>query len=178
MKARQKRRVAAPTTGCWTKKASPCIEEKQRIRRPAVSHTQKKKNMYTYTDNSGQRRTRHHQRSGVCEWSLHVCASAGVLVLFRKNLYCARSSAGARTPWHKNTITHKQHWKHCQMSSNDRKPTLSLKHSISAFSHGKHAHSLKRWKPNKTIRRQGRQLVVGQRKRPVSTRIRELDDQL
>ena len=37
-KARQKRRVAGPTTGCWTNEA-PCIEEKQRVRQPAVSYT-------------------------------------------------------------------------------------------------------------------------------------------
>ena len=34
-KARQKRRVAGPKTGCWTNKDA-CIEEKQRVRQPAV----------------------------------------------------------------------------------------------------------------------------------------------
>jgi hypothetical protein len=38
MKARQKCSVAGPTTGCWTKKAA-CIEEKQRVRQPAVGYT-------------------------------------------------------------------------------------------------------------------------------------------
>ena len=64
------------------------------------------------------------------------------------------------------------------MSSNDRKSTLSLKHSISVLSHPKHAHSLKRWKPGKNVRWQGRQLVPGQIKRPVSRRNRELGHQL
>ena len=42
MKARQKRRVAGPTTGCRTTKAD-CIQEKQRVRQPAVRYAQKEK---------------------------------------------------------------------------------------------------------------------------------------
>jgi hypothetical protein len=59
MKARQKCRVAGPTTGCWSKKAA-CIEEKQRVRRQtAVRCTQKETNnkgiyiyMHTHTHTS------------------------------------------------------------------------------------------------------------------------------
>ena len=47
MKARQKRRLAGPTTCCWTNKAA-CIEEKQRVRPPAVRYTQEKKKIYIY----------------------------------------------------------------------------------------------------------------------------------
>jgi hypothetical protein len=42
IKARQKCRMAGPTTGCLTKKDS-CIEEKQRDRQTAVRYTQKSK---------------------------------------------------------------------------------------------------------------------------------------
>ena len=42
MKARQKCRLAGPTTGCWTTQDT-CIEEKQRVRQTAVVYTQKKK---------------------------------------------------------------------------------------------------------------------------------------
>jgi hypothetical protein len=35
MKDRQKRRVPGPTTGCCSRKDT-CIEEKQRVRQPAV----------------------------------------------------------------------------------------------------------------------------------------------
>ena len=42
MKARQKRRVPGPTTGCWTNQDA-CIEDKQRVRPPAVRYTQKSK---------------------------------------------------------------------------------------------------------------------------------------
>ncbi len=51
MRARRKCQVARPTTGCWTKKAT-CIEEKKRVRRPAVRYSQKskqKKNKYIHT---------------------------------------------------------------------------------------------------------------------------------
>jgi hypothetical protein len=51
MKARQKRRLAGSTTGCCANK-EPCIEEKQRVRQPAVRYTQKnkkKKNKYIHT---------------------------------------------------------------------------------------------------------------------------------
>jgi hypothetical protein len=51
MKARQKRRLAGPTTGCHKNK-DPCTEEKQRVRQPAVRYTQKnkqKKNKYIHT---------------------------------------------------------------------------------------------------------------------------------
>jgi hypothetical protein len=48
----------------------------------------------------------------------------------------------------------------------------------SANSHEKHANSLKRWKPGKSAGWQGRQLVVGQIKRPVSRENRELGRQL
>jgi hypothetical protein len=41
MNARQKCPVAGPTTGCCSNKA-PCVEEKQRVRQPAVMHTQTK----------------------------------------------------------------------------------------------------------------------------------------
>ena len=54
MKARQKRPVAGPTTGCWTNEV-PCIEEKQRVRQPAVRYPQKnkqKKNKYIHTHTS------------------------------------------------------------------------------------------------------------------------------
>jgi hypothetical protein len=44
MKARQKRRLAGPTTGCCPNKAS-CIDEKQRVRPPAARTTQKKRNV-------------------------------------------------------------------------------------------------------------------------------------
>ncbi len=42
MKARQKCWLAGPTTGCWPKKDN-CIEEKQRVRDPAVRSTKKSK---------------------------------------------------------------------------------------------------------------------------------------
>jgi hypothetical protein len=64
------------------------------------------------------------------------------------------------------------------MSSNDRKSTLALKYTVSVLSHAKHAHLPKRWKPGKNVRWQDRQLVVGQIKRPVSRRNRELGNQL
>jgi hypothetical protein len=52
MKARQKRRVAGPTTDCCSNKAS-CIEEKQRQRKPTVrcnqTNKRKKEQTYTYT---------------------------------------------------------------------------------------------------------------------------------
>ena len=64
------------------------------------------------------------------------------------------------------------------MSSNDRKSTLSLKHSISGLSHEKHAHSPKRRKAGKNAVWQGRRLVAGQRKPPVSRRNRELGHQM
>jgi hypothetical protein len=51
MKARQKRRMAGPTTGCSPIEVS-CIEEKQRVRRPAVKNSgkkRKKKNKYVQT---------------------------------------------------------------------------------------------------------------------------------
>jgi hypothetical protein len=52
MKARQKRRVAGPTTDCCSNKAS-CIEEKQRQRKPTVrcnqTNNRKKEQTYTYT---------------------------------------------------------------------------------------------------------------------------------
>jgi hypothetical protein len=50
MKARQKRRVAGPTTGSWTNKA-PCSDEKQRVKHPAARYTQnkKQKNEQIYT---------------------------------------------------------------------------------------------------------------------------------
>jgi hypothetical protein len=48
----------------------------------------------------------------------------------------------------------------------------------SVNSHEKHAHSQKRWKPGKKVGWQGRQLVLFQRKMPVSRRNRELGRQL
>jgi hypothetical protein len=42
MKARQKGRVAGPSTGCRTNQAT-CLEEKQRVRQTAVRYTQKSK---------------------------------------------------------------------------------------------------------------------------------------
>ncbi len=52
MKARQKLRLAGPTTGCCPKQA-PCSDEKQRVRQPAVRDTQKnkqkKEQICTYT---------------------------------------------------------------------------------------------------------------------------------
>jgi hypothetical protein len=48
MKARQKRRVAGSTTDCCSNQSS-CIEEKQRLRQPAVRYTQKK-NIYLHTN--------------------------------------------------------------------------------------------------------------------------------
>jgi hypothetical protein len=47
-KAQQKFGVAGPTTGCCTNSAA-CIEEKQRVRQPAVVYTQKCKQTYIYT---------------------------------------------------------------------------------------------------------------------------------
>ena len=51
MKARQKCRLAGPTTGCWTTQET-CIEEKQRVRQTAVVYTLKnqtnKKQIYVY----------------------------------------------------------------------------------------------------------------------------------
>jgi hypothetical protein len=64
------------------------------------------------------------------------------------------------------------------MSSKDTKTTLALNHSISVSSHEKHAHSLKRRKPVKNAGWQGRQLVVGQIKLPVSRRNKESGLQL
>jgi hypothetical protein len=56
MKARQNRRVSGPTTGCWTNQAT-CIEEKQRVREPAIRYAQEKQtkkrtNMYTHAHTS------------------------------------------------------------------------------------------------------------------------------
>jgi hypothetical protein len=48
IKARQKRRLAGPTTGCSPKEAS-CIEEKQRVRQQAVRYTQKNKQTNIHT---------------------------------------------------------------------------------------------------------------------------------
>jgi hypothetical protein len=77
------------------------------------------------------------------------------------------------------THTHSSNTKNTDkyMSSNDRKSTLPLKHSISVLSHEKHAHSLNR-KPGKNAGWQDRQLVAIQKKVPVSRRNRELDHQL
>ncbi len=50
MKARQKCRLAGPTTGCRTNQ-DPCIQEKQRVSQTAVVYTQKikqTKNKYMY----------------------------------------------------------------------------------------------------------------------------------
>ena len=49
MKARQKFRLAGPTTGCYSIQDT-CIEEKQRVRQTAVVYTQKsKQTTYIYT---------------------------------------------------------------------------------------------------------------------------------
>jgi hypothetical protein len=48
MKDRQKCLVAGPTTGCCSKKDT-CIEEKQRVRQPAVGEKRKKQNRNTST---------------------------------------------------------------------------------------------------------------------------------
>jgi hypothetical protein len=79
-----------------------------------------------------------------------------------------------------NTHTHTTHIKNTgkYMSSNDRTSTLSRKHSISVLSHKKHPHSLQRGKPGKNAVWQGRQLVAGQIKLPVSRRNKELGTQL
>ena len=84
------------------------------------------------------------------------------------------------TPWHKHTHTHTIYTKNTgkYMSINDVKSTFSLKHSISVFSHEEHTHSPKRWKLGKNAGWQGRQLVVVQRKLPVSRRNKELGNQL
>ncbi len=131
---------------------------------------------------ANQRHTRHHRSSSVCEWSLPVCVCACVLVpISLISLLCL--FVCRCTTWHKHTThthTHTSNTKNTgkYMSSNDRNPTLSLKHSISVLRNEKHAHSLKRWKPGKNVKGQGRQLVVVQRKLPVSRRNRELRNQL
>ena len=64
--------------------------------------------------------------------------------------------------------------------------TYTHSHTLNTFtqaqcsvnSHKKHTHSLKQWKPGKNVGWQGRQLVVVQRKPPVSRRNRELGRQL
>ena len=128
-----------------------------------------------------QRHTRHHRCSRVCEWSLHVCTCARVCwstgtisLISLLCLFVCRC-----TPWHKHTHTHASNTKNTGKyeASNDRKTTLALKHS-SVLSHDKHTHKPKRWKPVKNAGWQGRQLVVGQIKIPVSTRNRELGHQL
>ncbi len=90
MKARQKRRVAGPTTGCCTNKDT-CIEEKQRVRQKNCQvYSERQTNLFIYPRihaqvcmfvcmivwgaRANQRHTRHHRSSRVCEWSLHVRA--------------------------------------------------------------------------------------------------------
>jgi hypothetical protein len=63
MKARQKRRLAGPTTGCCTNKAS-CIEEKQRVRPPAVRYTQKN-NTFTQAKYLSTQQPLGNQLSGI-----------------------------------------------------------------------------------------------------------------
>ena len=81
-----------------------------------------------------------------CASDLYTCVCARVCSYYLANL----STVSLHLPVH--TVTQKTH-SHTQatlktqgkyMSSNDRKSTLSLKHSISVLSHEKHAHSLKR----------------------------------
>jgi uncharacterized membrane protein len=79
---------------------------------------------------------------------------------------------------------------HVQQASDDRSNTCHIHsyvhtlthiqhfHSRTVNSHEKHAHLLKRWKPDKSAVRQGRQLVVTQFKASVSRRNRELNRQL
>jgi hypothetical protein len=91
MKARQKRRMAGPTTGCWTIQ-SACIEEKQRVRQKNCQvYSERQTNLLIYPRintqvcmfvcmivwgaRANQRHTRHHRSSIVREWSLHVRAS-------------------------------------------------------------------------------------------------------
>jgi hypothetical protein len=88
LKVRLKCRMARPTTGSRTNKAT-CIDESQRVRQPVVSHNQKKSKgkktyLFTYTHvctfvcmivwgaRANQRHTRHHRSSRVCEWSLSL----------------------------------------------------------------------------------------------------------
>jgi hypothetical protein len=110
-----------------------------------------------------------------------ICMCARVCVCWYcfANLSTLCSSTGAHCGT-TNNLSHTSNTKNTGtcMSSNDRKSTLSLKHSVSVLSHVNHAHSLKRWKPVKKVRWQGRQLVVVQNKMPVSRRNRELGNQL
>ena len=79
-----------------------------------------------------------------CESDLCMCARARVCSYYFANL----STVSLHLPVH--TVEQKHSGTHtCQVrieyrSRNDRKSTLSLKHSISVLSHEKHAHSLKR----------------------------------
>jgi hypothetical protein len=127
---------------------------------------------------ANQRHTRHYRSS---RSDLYMCARARVCWHYFANL----STVSVRLPVHtvtqkKHTRTHTSHTKNTgkYRSSHDRKSALSLKHIISVLSHEEHAHSLKRWKPGKNVRWQGRQLVVVQIKRPVSRGNRELGHQL
>ncbi len=186
MKARQKRRVAGPTTGCSPKKFA-CTEEKQRVRQPAVRYTQKNKqtNVHTCVSVYGcmyEERERISvtlvtvTTSRVCQWSLHVRARAYVcwyyFVISLLRLFVYRC-----TPWHKHTHTINTKNTGQYMSSNDGTPTLSIEHSISVLRHEKHAHSPKQWKPGKNAGWQGGQLVARQKKNPVSRRNKELGNQ-
>ncbi len=116
-----------------------------------------------------------------CASDLCMCTNTRVCWYYFPNL----STASVCLPVHAlitltHTHTHTNNTKNTAkyMSRNDRKSTRSLKHSISVLSHEKHAHSLKRWKSGKNAGWQGRQLVVVQRKGPISRRSRELENQL
>jgi hypothetical protein len=160
MKTRQKRPVAGPTTGCCANQAS-CIEEKQRVRQPAVRSPHEKKpkkeQIYTYTHTqvrmlvSAVRYTQKNKQTNI-----HTCVSVYACVYEERErirvtlVYCVCLSAGAHrdthTHTHPHTPTHTHNTKNTDknMSSNDRTPTLSLEHSITVPSHKKHAHSLQR----------------------------------
>jgi hypothetical protein len=148
MKARQKRRVAGPTTGCSPGQA-PCIEEKQRVSPTAVRHTQKnKQKMNKY---------------------IHELTRVTVVYIRYVCLYTGRERIRVRQPavryTHKSKTTNMDtrvclcmymcmrsesesasHSSPPQLKgvSDDRKSTRSLKHSITVLNHDKHAHSPKR----------------------------------
>ncbi len=159
----------------------------QRDKQPAVWYPQKsaRTNMHSLCVSVGmcvcgaranQRHTRHHRSSRVCEWCLHVCASACAFWYYLANASTVSVCLTVCLQVHTKTHTHTSNTKNTgqYMSRNDRKSTLSLNHSISVPSHDQHAHSLKRWKIGKNVRWQVRQLVVGQKKLPVSRRNSEL----
>ena len=83
-----------------------------------------------------------------CASDLCMCARARVCSYYFANLSTVSLHLPVHTLTQINTLslTHTSNTKNTgkYMSSNDRKSTLSLNHSLSVLSHEKHTHSLKR----------------------------------